>query len=113
MAKPILQLRNAATSRGLAAALAHLERRWALRVVWELRAKPRNFRALQAACGGISPSVLQRRLHEIRSLGLIERMPGLGYRLSAAGDQLFRILAPLDDWSEVIGADRFDSDKSD
>ena len=102
MAKAILQLRNSATSRYAAAALATLGRRWALRVVWELRAEPLKFRALQTACGDNSPSVLQRRLHELRALELIERAPGLGYRLSAAGDQLFRILGPLDDWASGL-----------
>ena len=102
MAKPVLQLRNSPTSAGAAAALSFLERRWGLRIVWELRAEPLNFRALQAACGDISPSVLQRRLHGLRALALIERIPPLGYRLTAPGDQLFRILAPLDDWANSL-----------
>ena len=113
MAKPILQLRNSPTSEHTAVALAWLERRWALRVVWELRARPLNFRGLQAACGNVSPSVLQRRLHELRALGLIERIPGLGYRLSGAGDLLFRLLAPLDDWAEELDQDALFRDNTD
>ena len=109
MVKPVLQLRNAPTSAHAAAAMSFLERRWALRVVWELRAKPLNFRGLQAACGDISPSVLQRRLHALRALALIERIPGLGYRLTSAGDQLFRILAPLDDWADGLERSALDS----
>ena len=62
-------------------ALSQFGRRWALRVVWELRVGPLNFRALQAACGNISPSVLQRRLHELRDQQIIEKIPRLGYRL--------------------------------
>ncbi len=76
-------------------------RRWALRVVWELRVGPLNFRNLQAACGGISPSVLQRRLHELRDENVIERIPRLGYRLSTRGEKLFQVLARLDKWSST------------
>jgi len=75
------------------------ERRWALRVLWELRDGPQTFRSLQQACGGISPSVLQRRLHGWRDLGIIENIPRLGYRLTAAGEQLFLILARLEKWA--------------
>ena len=75
------------------------ERRWALRVIWELRSGPQTFRGLRQACGGISPSVLQRRLHAWRDLGIIENIPRLGYRLTAAGEQLFLILARLDKWA--------------
>ena len=73
--------------------------RWALRVVWELRVGPLNFRALQSSCGNVSPSVLQRRLHELRAAGIIEKIPRLGYRLSTSGERLFQVLAQLDRWS--------------
>jgi DNA-binding HxlR family transcriptional regulator len=43
---------------------------------------------------------MQARLHELRDLGLIEQIPGLGYRHTAAGQQLFRVIAPLDDWAD-------------
>jgi DNA-binding HxlR family transcriptional regulator len=79
-------------------------RRWSLRVVWELRVGPLNFRALQTACGGISPSVLQRRLHELREHQIIEKIPRLGYRLSASGEKLFQVLAQLDKWSAGLPA---------
>jgi len=86
----------------MAHALELSSRRWAFRIVWELRVGPLNFRALQSACGGISPSVLQRRLHELRHLGLIARTPGLGYRLSPSGEKLFLVLAQLDRWSSLL-----------
>ncbi|ANO51536.1 winged helix-turn-helix transcriptional regulator [Woeseia oceani] len=76
-----------------------LGRRWALRVIWELRGGALTFRALQAACGRISPSVLQARIHELSRLGIIERIPRLGYRLSASGEQLFLNLESLCDWA--------------
>lgn len=83
-------------------ALDACERRWAMRVVWELRVGPLNFRALQAACGQISPSVLQRRLHELSDLGVVEKIPRLGYRLSTRGEKLFQVLAQLNRWSDEL-----------
>ncbi|MDH5499621.1 MAG: winged helix-turn-helix transcriptional regulator, partial [Gammaproteobacteria bacterium] len=73
-----------------------------LRIVWELRVGPLNFRNLQAACGEVSPSVLQRRLHELRRLRLIEKIPRLGYRLSARGERLFQVLVMLNKWSAEL-----------
>ena len=46
-----------------------LGRRWALRVIWELREEKRlNFRELEQATGA-SPSVLNTRLTELRESG--------------------------------------------
>ena len=100
MAKGIQTIRKTETRAGLAVALNQFGRRWALRVIWELRGEPLSFRALRTACGDISPSVMQARLHELRDLGLVEQIPGLGYRHTAAGQQLFRVIAPLDDWAD-------------
>ena len=100
MAKGIQSIRESRTSVGAAKALDQFGRRWALRVIWELRSEALNFRALRAACTGISPAVMQARLHQLRDLGLIEQIPGLGYRLTAAGEQLFRVMAPLAEWAE-------------
>ncbi len=41
-----------------------LQRRWTLRLLWELKASALTFRALQAQCGEVSPSVLNQRLAE-------------------------------------------------
>jgi DNA-binding HxlR family transcriptional regulator len=102
MAQRIQNLRRAPTSERMAMALDLAGRRWALRVVWELRVGPLNFRALQASCGQISPSVLQRRLHELRDAGIIEKIPRLGYRLSTSGEKLFQVLGQLDKWSAAL-----------
>ena len=78
-----------------------LGRRWALRVLWELRgegAAP-TFRDLQAACGGISSSVLSERLRELRDAGIVAENEGRGYRLTGEGRELMRALAPLDAWA--------------
>jgi len=102
MAQRIRNLRRAPTSELMADALDLSGRRWALRIVWELRVGPLNFRALQVSCGHISPSVLQRRLHELRAHGVIEKIPRLGYRLSTSGEKLFQVLGQLDKWSVAL-----------
>ena len=113
MSTGIRQVRDTPTSAGMAGVLDALGRRWALRVIWELKAGPLKFRDLQAACDGISPSVLQRRVNELRSMRVLEAIPRLGYRLTAAGEQLFPVLAALNKWSEVHRPDLHVGDKPD
>lgn len=99
MARGSRDPRRMPTGSAMAAFLEISGRRWALRVVWELRAGALTFRGLREACGGISPSVLQRRLHDWREFGVIERIPRLGYRLTARGERLFPVLAQVDKWA--------------
>ena len=84
------------------AAFDLLGRRWALRVLWELRSGAHTFRSLRAACEDISPAVLNTRLRELRDAGLIERIDE-GYALTSLGRQLIEALAPLDAWSKRWG----------
>jgi DNA-binding HxlR family transcriptional regulator len=81
------------------AAFDLLGRRWALRVLWELRGEPHTFRSLRAACDEISPAVLNTRLRELREAGLIERLEE-GYGLTQLGGQLIAALKPLDSWAK-------------
>jgi DNA-binding HxlR family transcriptional regulator len=81
------------------AALDLLGRRWALRVLWELREGPQSFRALAERSGGLSPSVLNTRLAELREAGLVD-LDEAGYRLTPLGLALGRALDPLKDWAE-------------
>jgi DNA-binding HxlR family transcriptional regulator len=81
------------------AALDLLGRRWALRVLWELRAGPLSFRALREACGGVSPAVLNTRLAELRDAGLVETT-GDGYAVTAMGAELSAALEPLSQWAQ-------------
>jgi len=74
-----------------------LGRRWALRVLWELRAGPATFRELRARCDDMSPSVLNTRLRELREAGIVEDAGG--YSLTRRGRKLLAALAPLDAWS--------------
>jgi DNA-binding HxlR family transcriptional regulator len=74
-------------------------RRWTLRVLWELRAGPCSFRALQERCGGISPTVLNQRLREIRAAGLVTRADGVGYSLTAEGREVLPALTEWERWA--------------
>jgi DNA-binding HxlR family transcriptional regulator len=80
------------------AALDLLGRRWTLRVLWELRASGLTFRALRERCDGMSPSVLNQRLAELREAGLVD-LEQDGYRLTALGADLLGALGPLDAWA--------------
>lgn len=105
MGQRVQNLRAAQTSAPMVRALELAGRRWALRIVWELRAGALSFRGLQAACGNISPSVLAGRLHELGDLGIVENIPRLGYRLTASGERLFQVLAELNKWSALLPKD--------
>ena len=73
-----------------------LGRRWALRVIWELREGPLTFRELQERCGGISSSVLSQRLTELREAGIA----GDGNVLTKEGERLLEAYEPLDAWAK-------------
>ena len=75
-----------------------LGRRHALRVIWELREGPLSFRELQAACGGISSSVLNDRLGELREAGIVTTAKR-GFELSEEGRRLREAYDPLDAWA--------------
>jgi DNA-binding HxlR family transcriptional regulator len=77
-----------------------LGRRWTLRILWELREKPLTFRALQSACGNLSPSVLNARLRELREAGILELREPDGYAPTAIAEGLGEILIPLDNWAK-------------
>ena len=82
------------------AALDLLGRRWALRVLWELRdGAPLTFRELRERCDSMSTSVLNQRLAELRDAGLVEAAEG-GYVLTMRGNDLHTALAPLDGWAK-------------
>ncbi|MEJ3652083.1 helix-turn-helix domain-containing protein [Actinomycetes bacterium KLBMP 9759] len=82
------------------AALDLLGRRWALRVLWELRDGPLGPRALLARCEGLSSSVLYERLRELESAGLLARAPEGSYQLTPIGGSLGAAIEPLDRWSQ-------------
>jgi DNA-binding HxlR family transcriptional regulator len=77
-----------------------LGRRWALRVLWELRGEPLVFRALQERCDGVSPTVLNDRLRELREVGIVTVHADGGYTLTDDGRTLGEVLLPLNRWAE-------------
>lgn len=97
---PRASVRGSRTGRPIMVLLDLLGRRWALRILWELReSEPLSFRALQAACGQVSPSVLNARLRELREAGLVELREPEGYAATAWAAELGEILIPLDGWA--------------
>ena len=88
-----------ATTKPVESTLDLLGRRWALRLVWELRRSTLAFSALRGRTG-ISPSVLSARLGELIDAGIVERDPGRRYRLSGRGRELARLLYELNRWAE-------------
>ena len=79
-----------------------LGRRWALRLVWELRRSTLAFSELRQRTG-ISPSVLSARLGELVKSGVVERGVARRYRLTGSGRELARILYELNRWAEQAG----------
>jgi len=92
-------VRGSRSGRPIMALLDLLGRRWALRAIWELRAGALSFRALRERCDGVSPSVLNTRLAELREAGILSVREGEGYALTRYGAELFEALAPLDVWA--------------
>ena len=77
-----------------------LGRRWSMRIIWELRDQPLGFRELQAACGGMSPSVLNLRLSELHKALIVQADRDGRYQLSPRGRELLKLFAPLNRWAE-------------
>lgn len=96
--KPGSPVRGSQTGRPIMALLDLLGRRWALRVIWELRDGPLSFRQAQARCGQVSSSVLNDRLAELRVAGIVEATAE-GYRLTDEGRKLLEVYGPLDAWA--------------
>ena len=81
------------------AALDLFGRRWALRLLWELRDGPVGARNLLERCEGLSSSVLYDRLRELTDAQLIERDAAGAYQLTTIGADLGVALAPLAAWA--------------
>ncbi len=96
--RPGKAVRGSTTGRPLMAALDLLGHRWALRILWELRAGPIGARALLTHCDGLSPSVLYERLRELTAAQLITRS-GTEYTLTRTGRALGSAIDPLDQWA--------------
>jgi DNA-binding HxlR family transcriptional regulator len=77
-----------------------LGRRWALRILWELRSQPASFQALHRRCDSMSTSVLSQRLAELREARLIDKDRDGGYSLTEHGELLLSRLDGIDEWTQ-------------
>jgi len=93
-------VRGSRSGRPIMVLLDLLGRRWALRILWELREKPLTSRSLRTACDEASPTVLQARLTELREAGFVELGDGGGYGLTALGRELCETFMPLHRFAE-------------
>ena len=76
-----------------------LGRRWAMRVVWELKGGPLRAIELQARCDQMSLSVLYQRLRELAEAGLVDQTGDGDYALTRYGQTLAEALEPVDAWA--------------
>ena len=98
--RPGRPVRGSKTGRPIMALLDLLGQRWTLRVIWELRAGRLTFRALQEACDGMSPTVLNGRLKTLRDSGLVDQVGSEGYGLTPLGRELLDVFLPVVEWSK-------------
>src|SRR5262245_36848546 len=89
--RPGAPVRGSRTGRPIMALLDLLGRRWALRVLWELRHGPATFRELRDRCDRVSPTVLNDRLIELRGAEIVE-LTDDGYRTTSHGAALLAAL---------------------
>lgn len=87
---------------GMPATLELLGRRWALRLVWELRRDNLSFSQLREQLA-VSPSVLSTRLVELGRAGILDRDGARRYRLTGHGRELARLLYELNRWASRGG----------
>ena len=98
--RPGVPVRGSTTGRPLMAAMDLLGRRWALRILWELRDEPLGARALRTRCDGMSSSVLYQRLDELTAAGLLTRDDADRYLLTGPGAALRPALGSLEAWAQ-------------
>lgn len=96
-------VRGSTTGKPIMALLDLLGQRWALRILWELRDNALTFRALQEACDGVSPSVLNSRLKALKEARFVDATPD-GYVLTTLGKELQEEFGGLYQWSEKWAA---------
>jgi DNA-binding HxlR family transcriptional regulator len=87
------------TGRPIVLLMDLLGKRWAMRVIWELREPAESFRALQARCGDISSSVLWQRVNELKDAGFIDAEAERGLHLTDAGAEMIGAFMPLLDFA--------------
>lgn len=97
--------RGSSTGQPFSVLLDLLGRRWAITVLWSLRAGRLTYGQLKAQDPRISHGTLSTRLRELQDARLIETAPDGGYHLSTRGEELVAIWQPLSAWAIEWGAD--------
>lgn len=90
--------RGSKTGKPIMALLDLLGRTWALGIVWNVSKQVYTFRELQNLCDGISPTLLNTRLKELRNAQIVEKITG-GYALTLIGQELFMLIQPMGTWA--------------
>lgn len=91
-------VRGSKTGKPIMALFDLLGRTWALGVLWHLSHQTATYSELQKYCENISPTLLSTRLKELSAAMLIEKTLS-GYRLTDLGQELFRLISPMGEWS--------------
>lgn len=92
-------VRGSSTGRPIMVLLDVLGRRWVLRILWELSSSRANFRTLRKRCDDASPTILNKRLKELRELQLVD-LNEQGYGLTDMGNELAQQFTKLHLWAE-------------
>jgi DNA-binding HxlR family transcriptional regulator len=100
IAKPLPSTDPDPTPPSMLALLDLLGRRWALRILWELRQQPASFQSLQRRCDSMSTSVLAQRLGELRESQLVAKDGSSDYALTESGMRLLARLDGIDEWTQ-------------
>ena len=75
-----------------------LGRKWTLRILWELTSGACTFREIQNRCGGISPTIINKRIKELLDANLLKKIKPNGYQLTDSGEGLIELFDPLNEW---------------
>lgn len=97
--RPGKPVRGSKSGRPIMALFDLLGRTWALGILWQLADGPLNFRQLQTACEMVSPTVLNKRLKELKDSELLI-LTDDGYLLTEQGAELAGLLSPFGAWSQ-------------
>jgi DNA-binding HxlR family transcriptional regulator len=96
---PEQPVRGSKTGKPIMALLDLIGRTWALGIIWNLAEHVLTFRELQSFCSGISPTLLNTRLKELRATNIIIKTTK-GYALTEIGKELLLLIYPMGDWAK-------------
>lgn len=83
--------------------------KWKGSILWHLKDGPVRFNALARQLGGASKKMIDQRLKEMETMGLVQRKVlstrpiAVAYEITEFGRSTLAVLAQLKDWSEKYG----------